>query len=65
MFQTNDGGGAWLVQNSSQGFGFSFGFLGGAPGWQEQGQPATTETQILISPDGRSVLNMNCNGAPR
>jgi hypothetical protein len=63
MFKTNDGGGSCLVQNSSQ--GFSFDFQGGAPGWQQLGQPATTETQILISPDGRSVLNVNYNGAPR
>lgn len=63
MFKTNDGGGSCLVQNTDQ--GFSFDFQGGAPGWQELGLPATTETQILISPDGRSVLNVNYNGTPR
>lgn len=63
MFNTGEGGGSCLVQNDNQGFGFNF--LGGAPGWQEQGQPANTQTQILISPDGRSVVNVNYNGSPR
>ena len=63
MFNTSEGGGTCLTQNNGQGFFFSF--LGGAPGWQQQGQPATTETQIQISPDGRTVVTVNYNGTPR
>jgi hypothetical protein len=63
MFNTSGGGGSCLTQNNSQGFFFSF--LGGAPGWQQQRQPATTETQIQISPDGRTVVTVNYNGTPR
>lgn len=63
MFDTGNGGGSCLVQNNSQGYRFRF--LGGAPGWQETGTPATTLTEIQVSPDGRSVVNVNYNGAPR
>jgi hypothetical protein len=63
MFNTGDGGGSCLTQTNNQGFFFSF--LGGAPGWQQEGQAPTTETQIEISPDGRTVLNVNYNGVPR
>lgn len=57
------GGGPCLVQTNSN--GFLFRFLGGPPGWQAMGQPATLETQILISPDGRSVSQIEYNGYPR
>lgn len=63
MFNTGEGGGGCLVQNNDQ--GFEFRFLGGAPGWQEQGSPATRETDIQISPDGRTVVNVYYNGNPR
>jgi hypothetical protein len=63
MFNTGEGGGKCLVQNNAQGFVFRF--LGGAPGWQEQGGPATRETDIQISTDGRTVVNVNYNGSPR
>jgi len=63
MFNTGDGGGSCLTQDNSQGFRFKF--LGGAPGWQQQGTPATTETEIQISSDGRTVSNVIYNGAPR
>ncbi|MFM8260440.1 MAG: hypothetical protein ACKOE9_03205 [Vulcanococcus sp.] len=63
MFETGTGGGSCLVQNNSQGFVFRF--RGGAPGWQQNGQPATTLTEIQVSPDGRSVVNVTYNGAPR
>ena len=63
MFKTGDGGGSCLTQNNSQGFRFKF--LGGAPGWQQQGTPATTETEIQISSDGRTVSNVIYNGSHR
>lgn len=63
MFDTGNGGGSCLVQNNDQGYFFSF--LGGSPGWQEYGRPASTLTQIQVSPDGRSVVNVSYNGAPR
>jgi hypothetical protein len=61
MFEDN--GGPCLISRDA--YGLLFRFLGGPPGWQEQNQPATVETEILISPDGRQVLNMVYNGKPR
>lgn len=63
MFQTNTGGGSCLVNVTDQGYDFRF--LGGPPGWQLEGRPATVETEIQISPDGRSVTNVPYNGRPR
>jgi hypothetical protein len=63
MFNTSDGGGSCLIQNNSQ--GFTFRFLGGAPGWQQEGLSPTTETQVSVSPDGRTITNVGYNGAPR
>lgn len=63
MFQTNTGGGECLVDDSPTGYTFSF--LGGNPGWPENGSAATTETEIQIAPDGRSVIGIIYNGAPR
>lgn len=63
MFQTGDGGGDCLVRDDDQGFLFQF--LGGVPGWQQENIAPTVETEVLISPDGRSVVNVEYNGAPR
>jgi len=63
MFDTGNGGGSCLVQNNNQGYFFRF--LGGSPGWQQYNQPATTLTEVQVSPDGRSVVNVSYNGAPR
>ncbi len=63
MFETANGGGACLVNSTPQGFFFRF--VGGPPGWQVEGRPPSLETQIQISPDGRSVVNVPYNGAPR
>ena len=41
------------------------GFDGGAPGWQEAGEPASVETELKISPDGRQVEAEIYNGSPR
>ena len=63
MFDTGNGGGSCLVQNNNQGYVFRF--LGGSPGWQQYGRPATTLTEIQVSPDGRRVVNVGYNGTPR
>ena len=47
------------------GEGFLFRFLGGPPGWQQLGLPATVETEILISADGTRVERVIYNGSPR
>ena len=63
MFQTSSGGGDCLVRDDSS--GYTFQFLGGSPGWPEDGSDATTETEIQITPDGRSVSDIIYNGSPR
>ena len=63
MFQTSTGGGECLVDESPN--GYTFRFLGGSPGWPADGSDATTETEIQISPDGRNVIGIIYNGAPR
>ena len=45
--------------------GYTFLFDGGAPGWQEAGEPASVETELKISPDGRQVEAEIYNGSPR
>ena len=45
--------------------GLLFRFYGGVPGWAQLGQPPTVETEILIAPDGRSVVSVLYNGPPR
>lgn len=61
MFE--QGGGPCLVSRGSK--GFTFRFLGGQPGWRQLGIPPTVETEILVSPDGRSVLEVIYNGPVR
>ena len=63
MFNTGDGGGSCLIQNTNK--GFTFRFLGGTPGWQVEGRPASTETELQVSPDCRTVTNVLYNGTPR
>lgn len=63
MYETASAGNQCLISNDGE--GYLFRFLGGAPGWQQLDLPATTETEIRIAPDGRSVLGVIYNGAPR
>jgi hypothetical protein len=56
-------GGSCLAQATKA--GYLFVFPGGKPGWQPLGKPATVETEIMIAPDGRSVLEVRYNGPPR
>jgi hypothetical protein len=57
------GGGSCLVRATAEGFVFRF--YGGAPGWQSLGTPPTVETEILVAPDARSILEVIYNGSPR
>jgi hypothetical protein len=59
----NRGGGDCLLKGDAGGYVFRF--LGGPPGWQVLRLPPTAETEIEISPDGRSVLKVIYNGVPR
>jgi hypothetical protein len=56
-------GGSCLVSSSPD--GYLFRFLGGPPGWERLGFAPTTETEILIAPDGRSLVELIYNGVPR
>ena len=62
MFDTSLGGGNCLIRRDDQGFRFRF--LGGAPGWQQLGLPATWDTEILVSADGRQVVQVVFNQPP-
>lgn len=61
MYKQN--GGECLLQRSSN--GFLFRFLGGVPGWQQLGKVPTIETEMLVAPDGRSVIQLIYNGPLR
>ncbi len=63
MFTTSAATNPCLVGNDAEGFVYRF--LGGPPGWQAEGLPATTETEIRIAPDGRHVVAILYNGPPR
>jgi len=52
-------------RNNNNSNTYVFRFQGGAPGWQQQNQSPTVETEITISADGRSVQQINYNGSPR
>lgn len=59
----NRGGGDCLVKGDVE--GYIFRFLGGPPGWQILNLAPTAETEIEVSADGRSVVKVLYNGAPR
>ena len=63
MFNTGEGGGSCLLQTN--GPGYTFRFQGGSPGWQQQGLAPTTETEVQVSPDGRTITQVIYNGSPR
>ena len=63
MYSTASGGESCLISTTPE--GYTFQFMGGAPGWQESQIPPSTETEILIAPDGRSVVEIIYNGPPR
>ncbi len=61
MYQRS--GGPCLVSSGSE--GMLFRFCGGLPGAEQLGQPPTVESEMLIAPDGRSVVEVIYNGPPR
>lgn len=63
MFNTGANGGTCLVALNERGYRYRF--QGGTPGWQQLGLAPSTETELLVSPDGRSVRELIYNGAPR
>jgi len=63
MFATVTNDNPCLVSRGPDGFVFRF--LGGPPAWEERKEPATLETEIVISPDGRSLQKLVFNGVPR
>jgi hypothetical protein len=63
MFSTSAAGNPCLIRSDAQ--GFTYRFLGGPPGWQVEGRPATLETELTVSPDGTSLARIVYNGPPR
>jgi hypothetical protein len=63
MYETASGDNQCLISNTND--GYLFRFLGGAPGWQQLDLAPSVETEIRISTDGRTVLGVDYNGAPR
>ena len=45
--------------------GFIFRFLGGTPGWQQMGIPASVETEIATDAEGKNIVAVFYNGPPR
>ena len=56
-------GGDCLIEDGDDGFVFRI--PGGPPGWQEAGQRPSRETVIRVSRDGRTVIAVLYDGAPR
>jgi hypothetical protein len=63
MFSTSAATNPCLIRSDSK--GFLYRFLGGPPGWQSTNQPAPIETELLVAPDGRSLVKVLYNGPPR
>ena len=63
MFTTSAATNPCLVRADER--GFTYRFLGGPPGWQNAGQPASVETELTVSPDGTSLVQVIYNGPPR
>lgn len=63
MFTTSAASNPCLIKSDSK--GFTYRFRGGSPGWLAEGRPATVETELKVSRDGRSLVKLIYNGAPR
>jgi hypothetical protein len=63
MFATAEPDNPCMIANDSP--GYTFRFQGGPPGWQVLNLPPTHESEIRISPDGRSVEKVIYNGPVR
>ncbi len=62
MFDTSMDGNNCLIRRDDR--GFLFRFLGGAPGWQQLGLQPNWDTEILVSSDGRQVVQVVFNQPP-
>lgn len=62
MYATGKGGGN-CSKNARDGCLFEFD--GGSPGWQEAGGQPTVGTEILVSRDGASIIDVVYNSSPR
>jgi hypothetical protein len=60
-----DSGNSSTRENRNTSNAYVFRFTGGAPGWQQNNQRPSVETEVTISADGRSVVQVNYNGSPR
>ena len=73
MFQTANANNPCLISSpqdnnnnrNTSSNAYVFRFQGGPPGWQQNNQSPTVETEVSIAADGRSVLQVNYNGSPR
>ncbi|MFM8278591.1 MAG: hypothetical protein ACKN89_16685 [Cyanobium sp.] len=63
MFTTSAASNPCRIKSDSR--GFTFRFLGGPPGWVSENIPATKETELKVSYDGRSLVKLIYNGPPR
>lgn len=63
MFTTSAPSNPCLVRSDPK--GFTFRFLGGPPGWVSENKPATKETELKVSADGRTLVKLIYNGIPR
>jgi hypothetical protein len=63
MFTTSAQTNPCLIRSDEQGFVYRF--LGGPPGWQAEGLAPTVETEILVAPDGNTLVKVLYNGPPR
>ena len=63
MFASSAPGNPCLIRTDAQ--GFTYRFLGGPPGWQVLGLPPTLETELVVSPDGTTLVKVLYNGPPR
>lgn len=63
MFSTSARSNPCLIRSDAKGFVYRF--RGGVPGWESQKLAPSTETEIRIAADGRSVVKVIYNGVPR
>lgn len=63
MFSTSAPSNPCLIRSDAKGFVYRF--RGGVPGWESNRIAPSTETEIRISGDGRSLVKVIYNGVPR
>jgi len=63
MFTTSAPSNPCLIRSDAKGFVYRF--RGGVPGWETNRIAPSTETELRISTDGRSLVKVIYNGVPR